>query len=233
MNRIKLLGVDDEPQIRKLLQVGLKGFGYEVLVASNGDEAMQLIAERKLDVIILDINLGASPDGIEVCRQVREWSKIPILVLSVRNDKFTKLSALNAGADDYITKPFDIEELEARIRAVLRRITREESATPTTEIRIRELTLDLVKRRLTLSGEDIHLTPKEYELLRLLATHPGKVLTTEMLLKSIWGTERQLPDQYIRVFINTLRKKLGDNPLQVPQYIVTEPGIGYRFTDIG
>ena len=233
MKHTKLLGVDDEPQIRRLLQVGLKGFGYEVMVASNGDEAIQLTMQEKPDLVILDIDLGVSPDGIEVCRQVRQWSKTLIIILSVREDRLTRIAALNAGADDYVTKPFAMEELETHIRALLRRSAAEEAITSTREIRVRELALDLQKHRVTLNDEDVHLAPEEYALLRLLATHPGRILTTDMLLKAIWGTEISMPEQHIRGFIRSLRKKLGDHPLHTPQYIVAEPGVGYRFTDIG
>jgi two-component system KDP operon response regulator KdpE len=213
------------------LRVGLKGFGHEVVVASNGDEAMQLAIREKPDLIILDINLGGSPDGIEVCQQIRQWSQTPIIILSVREDKQTRIAALSAGADDYVTKPFAMEELEARIRALLRRSVVEQAVTSATEIRVRELALDLDKQRVTLNDEDVHLSPKEYELLRFLATHPGRILTTDVLLNAIRGTENDLPEQSIRVFMRSLRKKLGDHPLHTPQYIVAEPGVGYRFMD--
>jgi two-component system KDP operon response regulator KdpE len=231
MNPIKILAIDDEPQIRKLLQRGLKGYGYEVIVAADGQEALTLAVRQFPDVIVLDIHLQSQPDGVKVCQDLREWSKIPIIVLSVREDKKTKVAALNAGADDYLTKPFDMEELEARIRAVLRRSTAVEAGNPMSEICIHDLSLDLVKRRVMLKGEEIHLTPKEYELLRLLATHPGKVLTYRFLLDAVWPGPADA-DHNVRVYINTLRKKLQENIADTPRYIFTEAGVGYRFADL-
>jgi two-component system KDP operon response regulator KdpE len=186
-------------------------------------------------MILLDISLGTSPDGLEVCRQLREWSKTPIIVLTVHDEKQIKLAALSAGADDYVTKPFDMEELEARIRAVLRRSAYETASTSSEKIHIHDLTIDLVNRRVVLGSDEVHLTPKEYDLLKLLATNPGKVLTFRMLLGEAW---RQLdsakPEHNVRVYINTLRKKLKDDPATTarPRYIFNEPGIGYRFADL-
>jgi two-component system KDP operon response regulator KdpE len=226
---LKILVVDDEPQIRKQLKVGLGGYGYEVLTASNGEEALIYAAQQQPDMIILDISLGAEPNGIEVCRRLREWSKIPVIVLSVRNEEKTKVAALNAGADDYLTKPFGMEELQARIQAVLRRVVSEPGTNPKSEIRVGDLTINLVNRQVYVDGEEVHLTPKEYDLLRLLATHPGKVMTHRAILNDVWGAEYSEMDHYVRVFVNQIRKKLHENPARNIRYILNEPGVGYRF----
>jgi two-component system, OmpR family, KDP operon response regulator KdpE len=235
MTKVKILVLDDEPAIRKLLERGLTSYGYTVFVTKNGQEALNIAARQLPNLILLDINLETRPDGLDVCRELREWSKTPIIMLTVQDQKQVKLAALNAGADDYITKPFDMEELEARIRAVLRRSAYEGAKAPSGEIHIHDLTLDLVNRRVKLSDDEIHLTPKEYDLLRVLATNPGKVLTFRALLREVWGLENgNTPVHNIRVNINTLRKKLKDDPTAVkkPVYIFNEPGIGYRFAEL-
>lgn len=225
----KILVVDDEPQIRKQLKLGLEGHGYDVWQAPNGNDAMTLAAQIDPAFIILDISLGSEPDGIEVCRRLREWSKTPILMLSVHDEEKTKVSALTEGADDYLTKPFGMDELNARITAILRRSSIDTSSTPKGEIRTGPLHIDLVNRTVTIDGEEIHLTPTEYDLLRLLATHPGKVLTHRAILAAVWGPEYAEMDHYVRVFINQLRKKLRENPARNLRYILNEPGVGYRF----
>ena len=228
---IKILIVDDERAIRKMLQTGLKGFGYQVLVAANGTEALQIAAQQAPNLIILDIALGSPPDGLEVSKNLREWSKVPIIMLTVRDDEKTKIDALHAGADDYVTKPFSMGELEARIQAVLRRTAVEPTTTSTAEIRVGALRIDLVNHRVFVDDEEVHLTPKEYELLRLLATHPGKVMTHRALLGQVWGAEYSEMDHYVRVFINQIRKKLREDPARNIRYILNEPGVGYRFVD--
>lgn len=180
-------------------------------------------------LIILDISLGSPPDGIEVCRSLREWSKTPIIMLSVRNEDRAKVTTLDAGADDYLTKPFSLEELRARIQAVLRRMMIEPTSSTKSEIVVGDLRIELAKHRVFVQEEEIHLTPKEYELLRLLATHSGRVLTHEAILNHVWGPEYSGMDHYVRVFVNQLRKKLRENPAR---NILNEPGIGYRFIDI-
>jgi len=235
MTQVKILVVDDEPAIRKLLERGLASYGYNVTATSTGREALPIAARLPPDIILLDINLGSYPDGVEVCRQLREWSKTPIIMLTVQDEKQMKLAALNAGADDYMTKPFDMDELEARIRAVLRRSAFEGEHSASSEIHIHDLVIDLVRRRVTLKGEEVHLTPREYDLLKLLASNPGKVLTFGMLLHQVWGQfDNAMPDHNVRVYINTLRKKLKDNPATTmrPRYIFNEPGVGYRFADL-
>jgi two-component system KDP operon response regulator KdpE len=229
---MKVLVVDDEMQIRKLLRTGLSAYGYQVITAASGQEALVDTAQQSPDVIILDVSLGKPPDGLEVCRSLREWSKTPIIMLSVRGDEKTKVTALDAGADDYLTKPFGIEELRARIQAVLRRKGDEPSSANQTQIVTGDLRIDLVNRRVLVEGEEVHLTPKEYELLRLLATNAGKVLTHSQLLREVWGTDYSEMDHYVRVFINQIRKKLRENPARNIRYILNEPGVGYRFVDL-
>ena len=227
--KLKILVVDDEPQIRKQLKIGLGGYNYDVLTAANGQEAIILAAQHTPDIIVLDISLGAGPDGIEVCRRLREWSKTPIIMLSVHDEEKTKVNALMAGADDYLTKPFGIEELHARMIAIMRRIAVEPATNTRAEVRTGELLIDLVNRRVFVGDDEIHLTPKEYDLLRLLATHPGKVMTHRAILTEVWGPEYGEMDNYVRVFVNTLRKKLRENPARNVRYILNEPGVGYRF----
>ena len=229
---MNILVVDDEVQICRLLKTGLTGYGFEVITATNGSEALMLAAQKKLDVIILDIALGSSPDGLEVCAQIREWSTVPIIMLSVRGDEKTKVAALDVGADDYLVKPFGMEELRARIQAILRRATHEPADPTVTEIRVGELLIDLINRRVTVEGEEVHLTPKEYELLRLLATHSGKVMTHKMLLSQVWGPDYAQMDNYVRQFVNQIRKKLRENPARNIRYIINEPGVGYRFVEV-
>lgn len=228
-----ILVVDDEPQIRKQLRIGLAGYGYDVLTSANGQEALIDAAQRKPDLVILDISLGSEPDGIEVCRRIREWSQVPIIMLSVHEREKTKVTALNAGADDYMTKPFGMEELHARILAILRRVASqaETGANLQPEIVAGALRIDLVNRRVFVENQEVHLTPTEYDLLRLLATHPGKVMTHRAILSAVWGSEYSEMDHYVRVFINQLRKKLHENPTRNVRYILNEPGVGYRFVE--
>lgn len=226
---LKILVVDDEPQIRKQLKIGLNGYGYEVVTASDGQEALVTTAQQSPNIIILDISLGSEPDGIEVCQHLREWSNVPVIMLSVHSEEKTKVAALHAGADDYLTKPFGMEELHARILAIMRRVVTEPGVNPKAEIRVGDLYINLVNRSVEVGGEEIHLTPKEYELLRLLATHPGKVMTHRAILSAVWGPEYSEMDHYVRVFVNQLRKKLRENPARDVRYILNEPGVGYRF----
>lgn len=229
---MKILVVDDEPQICRLLKTGLTGYGFEVITAMNGSEALMLAAQKKPDMMILDITLGSSPDGLEVCAQLREWSNVPIIMLSVRGDERTKVAALDAGADDYLVKPFGMEELRARIQAIVRRAMTERAVPTDAEIRVGNLLIDLTNRRVTVEGEEVHLTPTEYDLLRVLAIHSGKVMTHKMLLSQVWGPDYAQMDNYVRQFVNQLRKKLRENPARNIRYIINEPGVGYRFVDV-
>lgn len=227
-----ILIVDDEPQIRKLLQTGLKGHGHDVVAAADGAEALTAVRQRQPDLLILDIALGNGPDGLEICRRLRQWSQVPIIMLSVRDDERSKVQALNAGADDYLTKPFSMAELQARIQAVLRRVAMEPASSPTATIVIGELEIDLAKHRVRLAGEEIHFTPLEYDILRLLATHPGQILTHRTILTQVWGADYADMTHYVRIYINQIRKKLQEDPAANVRYILNEPGIGYRFVDI-
>ena len=227
-----ILVVDDEPQIRRLLATGLQGYGHEVIPAANGQEALTLVAQRQPDLVVLDISLGSEPDGLEVCRHLREWSHVPIIILSARGDEATKVQALDAGADDYLTKPFGMEELRARIQAVRRRTVVEAGAVPEPLIQSGDLAIDLVNRRVLVGGKEVHFTPQEYDILRLLATHPGKIITHRAILSAVWGPEYSEMTHYVRIYVNQIRKKLRENPTAGVRYILNEPGIGYRFIDI-
>ncbi|MBX3059169.1 MAG: response regulator transcription factor [Anaerolineae bacterium] len=227
-----ILIVDDEQQIRKLLQTGLTGYGYQVMMAANGTEALTAVAQRHPDLVILDIALGSAPDGLEVCRRLREWSRVPIIMLSVRGDEHTKVQALDAGADDYLSKPFGMEELRARMQAILRRVALEPATSPTATITVGDLFIDLANRTVKLAGEEIHFTPIEYDILRLLATHHGKILTHRAILAQVWGSDYADMTHYVRIYINQIRKKLHEDPAANVRYILNEPGIGYRFVDL-
>jgi two-component system KDP operon response regulator KdpE len=221
----RILVVDDEVQIRRLLQTGLSGSGYDVELAADGLEAVEKARAWRPDVIVLDLGLPKL-SGIEVCQSIRSWSSTPIIVLSVRDTDRDKISALDQGADDYLTKPFSLGELVARIRVALRHAAATATAEPV--LQFEELRIDLPHRQVFLADQEVHLTPTEYDLLKLLAMHAGKVLTHTYLLREIWGAAYERDTQTLRVFIGQLRRKLGDAPAQ-PRFILTEPGVGYRF----
>jgi two-component system, OmpR family, KDP operon response regulator KdpE len=225
--RGKILLVDDEPQITRVLRRGLLAQGYDVLTANDGDEALALFKEWPPHLVITDLsmpNLG----GLELCRKIRQTSSVPIIVLSVRGEERTKVEALDAGADDYITKPFGMDELAARVRAALRRApTAAHPPTPDV-IEVGDFRASLSARRVTVEGRELHLTPKEYDLLVHLLGHPNKVLTHRALLAAVWGGEYTEQTEYLRVFIGQLRKKIEPDPAK-PHYILTEPWVGYRF----
>jgi two-component system KDP operon response regulator KdpE len=229
--KLRILVVDDEPQIRRQLKIGLEGYGYDVLTSATAEDAIIQTAQQNPDLIVLDIALGSGPDGIEVCRRIREWSKTPIIMLSVQGEDRTKVEALQSGADDYLTKPFSMAELEARIQAVLRRMTVQPTTNAKAEIKVGDLYINLVNRVVKVAGEEVHLTPTEYDLLRLLATHPGKVITHHNILQEVWGGEYSEMSHYVRVFVNQIRKKLHENPARNIRYILNEPGVGYRFVN--
>jgi two-component system, OmpR family, KDP operon response regulator KdpE len=222
----RILVVDDESQIGRVLRRSLSARGYEVQVAGNGEEGLEVFQSWKPDLVITDLSMP-NMGGIELCRRIRAVSQLPIIVLSVKGEERTKVEALDAGADDYVTKPFGIDELLARVRAALRRVP------ITSETLIRsavagDFHLDLEARTVKVRGEDVHLTPKEYELLVYLIQHPNKVLTHRVLLGAIWGGDYVEQTEYLRVFIGQLRKKIEADPSK-PHYIVTEPWVGYRF----
>jgi two-component system KDP operon response regulator KdpE len=229
MLALDILCADPERGMQRLLTVGLGSYGYRVLTVSDGQGALESVARKTPAAIILETKLEDRVNGIELCHALREWSTVPILVLSYDEDKQSKLAALNAGADDYLTKPFDMEELEARLRAILRRSAMREANNPPGQIQIRDLHIDLAKRRVSLAGQVIHLSPREYDLLCILATHPDQVLTHPMLAQALRSETRKMPNHIVRVYINALRTKLHQSD-HAP-YIITEAGLGYRFAD--
>lgn len=222
--RQRILVVDDEAQIRKFLRISLFAHGYEVIEAPRGEDALRKLAEESPDLMVLDLGLPGI-DGQTVIRRAREWSSVPILVLSVRADETDKVEALEHGANDYVTKPFGIAELIARVRVLLR--GRSEAAADETGYDRDGLAVDYAARRVTVDGREIRLTRKEFDLLRLLARNPGKVLTHETLLREVWGPAYVTETHYLRVHLGHLRQKLGDDPA-CPRFIATEPGVGYR-----
>lgn len=222
-----ILVIDDEEQILRALKSVLRARNYEVDVAATAEEGIASTAERTPDVVILDLSLPGM-DGIEACRQLREWYSGPILILSVRSGDTDKIAALDAGADDYLTKPFSTGELLARIRALLRRASPCEGVIR--EIVSGELRIDLARRSVELRGEPVRLTRTEFDILALLARNAGRVVTSSMLLEQVWGPEYVRDTQTLRVHVSHLRKKI-ETPGDVPRFILTEPGVGFRFAD--
>jgi two-component system KDP operon response regulator KdpE len=218
----RILIVDDESPIRRALRTALAGHGYEIELAEDGEQALELMAFRPPDAMVLDLVMPGV-DGLEVLRQTRGWSNIPIIVLSARGQEGDKVTAFDLGADDYLTKPFGLNELLARLRAVLRRA----GAPSDPVITAGNVTIDIARRVVTKQGEEVHLTPTEYDLLRVLARDAGKVLTHRQLLERSWGAYAAENAQQLRVYINYLRRKLEDDPAH-PALIITEPGVGYR-----
>jgi two-component system KDP operon response regulator KdpE len=220
---VRVLVVDDERPIRRFLQASLSAHGCTVFEAATGQEALAAVATDRPDVVILDLGLP-DMDGIEVTRQLREWTQIPIIILSVREHEADKIAALDAGADDYLTKPFGVGELLARLRVALRHATQPagESTFATGD-----LAVDLVRRVVTVGGHEIQLTPTEYDLLRVLVTNAGKVLTHRQLLRQVWGVGYEAETHLLRVNMSNLRRKIEPEPTR-PAYVITEPGVGYR-----
>ena len=225
----RILVVEDEPQMQQLLRVALGGRGYEVSVAADGASALQLAATTRPDLIILDLSLPVL-DGLEVCRRIRTWSRVPILVLSAREGDRDKVEALDLGADDYLTKPFSMDELLARLRVALRHAQPAADATPIR--RCGDLSVDLNRRVVLRAGAEVHLTPTEYDLLRLLITNADRALTQRQILREVWGAGYESDVATLRVFIAQLRAKVEPEPSQ-PRMIVTETGVGYRFRSDG
>ena len=220
--------IEDEPEIRRFLRATLLSHGYRLVEAVTGQEGLQAAETRQPDLIILDLGLP-DMDGLEVIRRLREWTGVPILVLSARGQEADKVAALDAGADDYVSKPFGVSELLARTRASLRRAERTGRAADEQSFSTGDLQVDFAHRRVTVKGQDVHLTPIEYRLLTTLARHAGKVLTRNQLLKEVWGRAYTDQAHYLHVYMAHLRRKIEANPAQ-PRYILTEPGVGYRLT---
>ncbi len=219
-----ILVVDDEPQIRRVLRSTLTSQGYVIIDAKTGEEGVESVRKNKPDLVLLDVNMPGM-GGIEACREIRRSSDAPIIMLTVRNAERDKVLALDAGADDYVVKPFGIDELLARIRSALRRYAPGDALPPFVS---KELTLDFERRQLTVRGEEVHLTPKEFDVLKHLIANQGKPLSHRRILQSVWGPDYGEETENLRVVINQLRKKIESDPAH-PKFIRTEPWVGYRF----
>ena len=222
----KVLIVDDEPQILRALRAGLVAHGYQVVSAADGEEALDKAAAELPDAVILDLNLPRL-SGLEVCKTLREWSSVPIIVLSVRDAERDKVTALDLGADDYLTKPFGADELLARLRVALRHAARE-AGPPEPVVRAGDVTIDLSRHIIKRGDQEVRLTATEYKLLAYLAVNAGRVLTHTQILEHVWGPGYESETQNLRVYVSQLRRKLDPDSVQ-PQMITTEPGVGYRF----
>ncbi len=220
--------VEDEPEIRRFIETSLAAAGYRVEATKAGAEAIKIIKSHPPDVIVLDLGLP-DMDGKALLRELRSWSRLPVIVLSARDQEAEKVEALEAGADDYLTKPFGLQELLARIKVALRHSSRREQMQETAYT-YGDLTIDLARRKAKLRDDELKLTPTEYDLLSLLAKKAGQVVTHSEMLREVWGRNSDENDHYLRIYIQRLRQKLGDNPLK-PTYIFTEPGIGYRLVE--
>ncbi|NGY63201.1 response regulator [Lentzea sp. NEAU-D13] len=220
-----VLVVDDEPQIVRALRINLSARGYDVLTAFDGKTALSVAVEGKPDVVVLDLGLP-DIDGVDVIAGLRGWSSMPIIVLSARTDSSTKVEALDAGADDYVTKPFGMDELLARLRAAVRRKTTQVVDEPI--VRTSTFTVDLADKRVHREDREVHLTPTEWGLLEILARHPGRLVSQKQLLQEVWGPMHVNETQYLRVYLAQLRRKLEHDPAH-PKHLITEPGMGYRF----
>jgi two-component system KDP operon response regulator KdpE len=221
--------IEDEPQMRRFVRASLTSRGYRLVEAATAREAMQIATSESPELILLDLGLPDG-DGIELTRRFREWTRVPIIVISARGMEEDKVAALDAGADDYLTKPFGVNELLARIRVALRHAQQAASATPSAVVEIGPLRIDFSRREVFVSDREVHLTPIEYKLLALLAQNSGKVLTHRQILRDVWGVSYATQTHYVRVHMAELRKKIEADPAR-PQLIVTEPGVGYRLRD--
>jgi two-component system, OmpR family, KDP operon response regulator KdpE len=226
MSAARILVVDDEPQIRRVMRTTLVARGYVVSDARSGEEALDKLREEKFDLVLLDMNMPGM-GGLEACRSIRAGGDVPIIILSIRNAEKDKVEVLDAGADDYVTKPFSTPELLARIRAALRRVTSLNAGVPEV-VTLGPTVINFAARRVTVKGKDVRLTPKEFDLLRYLASDPDVPIPHAKLLQTVWGPDYGDEVEYLRVFINQLRKKIEPEPSS-PKYILTEPWVGYRF----
>lgn len=222
---VRVLVVDDEPQIRKLLEISLRAQGYGVQLAATAPDGIEVLATRGADVVVLDMGLP-DRDGLDALREIRQWSQVPVLVLTVRSHESEKVAALDAGANDYVTKPFSVPELMARIRVLLRSQAASAEAAPVFDDG--RLRVDLARREVTLAAEPVVLSRKEYALLALLVAHAGRVVTQPQLLRELWGPTHQQDTHYLRILVGKLRQKIGDDAA-APRWIATEPGVGLRF----
>ncbi len=225
-----VLVVDDEPAIRRTVSAGLAARGYEVRTAATGEAALSEIAAEGPDLVILDLGLP-DIDGVEVCRRVRTWSEVPIVVLSAEGTDYRKVLALDVGADDYVTKPFSMPELLARVRVALRHRVTADGPVDQAVLEVGDLVVDVARHRVAVAGREVDLTPKEFAFLALLARWPGRVLTHRAILQEVWGPEYGDETHYLRVYASQIRKKLGDSAGR--QRLVTEAGVGYRLYDEG
>ncbi|SRR5579862_2520099 len=225
--QISVMVIDDEPQIQRLLTIMLESQGYRVTAANSGKDGLAATAQRRHDLIVLDLGL---PDvsGLSVLKQIREWTQTPVIILTVQDAEAEKIEALDSGADDYVTKPFNSGELLARLRAALRRADKGKVEEPV--LQFGNLTINLAARRVTRNGEPVKLTATEYALLKLFVQHAGKVLTHRHLLREVWGPDQENETQYLRVYVQRLRDKLEADP-ESPAFFLTEPGVGYRFME--
>jgi two-component system KDP operon response regulator KdpE len=230
MKKTRILIVDDELSILKYLRANLEAEGYEVLMAMDGAQALQTLEAELPDLVVLDIMMPEM-DGLEVCRRLREWSQLPVIMLSARDDESDKVKCLDLGADDYITKPFGKDELIARVRAVMRRAESASPAPTISSIKSGELEINFSKRKVTVNGKEVELTSTEYALLKELALNAGKVLTYTQLLHKVWGPDYADEREYLHVFVSRLRAKLESDPKK-PRYITTVSGVGYRFKEV-
>lgn len=222
-DNLRILVVDDEIEIRRFLRASLGMHGNTIIEATNGQDALRMVIDNRPDLTILDLGLP-DLDGVEITRRIREWSRMPIIILSVRNQEQIKIEALDAGADDYLTKPFGVGELLARIRVVMRRVVTPEGDA---EYQVGELVIDMARHKVSIAGKEVVLTPTEFDLLRTLTQNAGKVLTHRQLIHLVWGASYEDEDRLLRVNIANLRRKIEENPSR-PRYILTELGVGYR-----
>jgi two-component system, OmpR family, KDP operon response regulator KdpE len=224
-----VLVIEDDRSMRRLLKAALENNGYRLIEAENGEEGLRQAATRSPDLVLLDLGLP-DLDGLEVTRRLREWSAVPIIVLTARGQEADKIRTLDAGADDYVTKPFAVEELLARIRVAERHAAQRGEGRVATELRVDSLAIDFARRRVTVDEREVHLTPIEYRLLTALAQFPGRILTHEQLLKKVWGPGYTQQHHYVRVYMAQLRHKIERDPSR-PRLLLSEPGVGYRLAE--